>query len=69
MLVLTRKECESVVVGGALGFEGLLTVTVLEISGGRVRLGFDADPGIPVHRGEVWARLRAGAGPDSPAPG
>ena len=41
MLVLSRKSQQSVVVGGAAGFERLLRVTVLEISGRTVRLGFD----------------------------
>ncbi len=60
MLVLSRKCLESVVVGGADGFERLLKVTVLEINGGKVRLGFDVDREIPVHRLEVWERLREG---------
>jgi hypothetical protein len=42
-LVLTRKSQEAVVVGGADRFERLLKVTVLEIKGGKVRLGFEAD--------------------------
>ncbi len=36
MLVLTRKSQEAVVVRGAVGFERMLKVTVLEIDGGRV---------------------------------
>jgi sRNA-binding carbon storage regulator CsrA len=40
MLVLSRKSQESVVVGGSDGFERMLKVTVLEISHGKVRLGF-----------------------------
>ena len=40
MLVLTRKNNESVVIGGSGGFERLLKVTVLQIDGGKVRLGF-----------------------------
>jgi carbon storage regulator len=64
MLVLTRKNQESVVVGGAGGFESLLVVTVLEIGNGKVRLGFEVDKSIPVHRREVWERIRAdGAAP------
>lgn len=59
MLVLTRKNQESVVIGGADGFHRLLKVTVLEIARGRVRLGFDVDPGVPVHRSEVWERIAA----------
>ena len=50
MLVLSRKNLEAVVVGGSTGFESLLKVTVLEINGGSVRLGFEVDPAVPVHR-------------------
>ncbi len=60
MLVLSRKRQESVVVGGGGGFEQMLKVTVLEIRGAIVRLGFDGDPNVPVHRSEVWERIRAG---------
>ena len=60
MLVLTRKLQESVVVGGAVGFERMLKVTVLEINGVKVRLGFEVDKEVPVHRAEVWAKIRAG---------
>jgi len=59
MLVLSRKSQESVVVGGAVGFEPILKITVIEIKGGRVRLGFEIDAGVPVHRLEVWERIRA----------
>jgi len=41
VLVLTRKCNEVVAVGVSVESEPLLTVTVLEITGGRVRLGFD----------------------------
>ena len=60
MLVLTRKNRESVVVGGSVGFERLLKVTVLEIRGGAVKLGFEVDASVPVHRTEVWERIRSG---------
>jgi carbon storage regulator len=66
MLILSRKCQESVVVGGTDGFEQMLKVTVLEIVGGRVRLGFEADAGVPVHRSEVWERIRASAKSDRP---
>ena len=66
MLVLTRKSMESVVVGGSSVFEPVVKVTVLEILGGKVRLGFDAHAGVPVHRSEVWERIRAGGLPDTP---
>jgi carbon storage regulator len=67
MLVLSRKSLESVVVGGSDGFEPLLIVTVLEIKGRAVRLGFEVDGKVPVHRREVWERIRADRLPDDPA--
>jgi carbon storage regulator CsrA len=66
MLVLSRKRLESVVVGGAVGFERLLKVTVLELKGSSVRLGFEVDSSVPVHRLEVWEKIRASGGPDGP---
>ena len=71
MLVLSRKNRESVVVGGGGGFLGLLKVTVLSVTGGSVTLGFEADADIPVHRLELWERMAArgeiGSGETSPA--
>ena len=67
MLVLSRKSNESVVVGGAGRFEQVLKITVLEIRGVNVRLGFEADADVPVHRWEVWERIQAGGRPESPA--
>jgi len=63
MLVLSRKTEESVVVGGDERFEPMLKVTVLEVNGGRVSLGFEANDGVPVHRWEVWERIRASGRP------
>jgi carbon storage regulator CsrA len=60
MLVLSRKSSQAVVVGLSEGFERLLKVTVLEIRGTSVKLGFEVDAEVPVHRLEVWERLRAG---------
>jgi len=59
MLVLSRKNRESVVVGGKDGVDHLLKVTVLAISGGKVKLGFDVAADVPVHRLEVWERICA----------
>jgi carbon storage regulator CsrA len=66
MLVLSRKNQETVVVGGCAGFESVLKVTVVEISGGKVRLGFEVDAAVPVHRLEVWEHIHAGGGPAGP---
>lgn len=67
MLVLTRKSQETVVVGGADGLEVILRVTVLRIKGRSVVLGFEAADEVPVHRLEVWERIRpSGAENDKP---
>jgi carbon storage regulator len=66
MLVLTRKSQETVVVGGSDGFQAILRVTVLDIKGGKVRLGFEVATDVPIHRLEVWERLHAGGERDKP---
>jgi carbon storage regulator CsrA len=63
MLVLSRKNQQSVVVGGSDGFRRLLKVKVLEIRGANVKLGFEVDPDVPIYRSEVWERIQAVAGP------
>jgi len=47
MLVLTRKPGEKVVIGNNI------TVTILAIEGGRVRVGIDAPDDIRILRGEL----------------
>ncbi|MEE2657237.1 MAG: carbon storage regulator CsrA [Candidatus Latescibacterota bacterium] len=52
MLVLTRKAGESIVIGSQI------RVTVLEMQGRQIRLGIEAPSEIPVHRGEVYERIK-----------
>lgn len=52
MLILSRKNLEAVVVSGVSGFE-----PVLGVSGGRVKLGFEAAKEVPIHRAKVWERM------------
>jgi carbon storage regulator CsrA len=66
MLILSRKNLESVVVGGADCADRMLKVTVLEIKGGKVSLGFEGHKDIPVHRWEVWEQNRARARANQP---
>ena len=66
MLVLSRKDQESVVVGESDGFHRLLRVKVLGIHGTSVKLGFEVDSDVPVHRSEVWERISTNGQP-SPA--
>ena len=52
MLVLSRKNGESIVIDGAI------KVQVIEVNGNVVRLGIDAPKEIPVHRSELYERIR-----------
>jgi carbon storage regulator CsrA len=67
MLVLSRKRREAIVVLGP-GGRALVKVTVVEIRGQVVKLSFEADAGVPVHRLEVWEQILGARGPDSPPP-
>ncbi len=51
MLILTRK------VGEAIAIEGNITVRLLEIKGGQIKLGIEAPNHIAVHREEVLTRI------------
>lgn len=62
MLVLTRKNRESVVIARPEDLQVMLEITILDIEGGRVRLGFQADNKMPIHRREVWDRICNGNG-------
>jgi len=66
MLVLSRRNQESVVIGGSDGFHRILKVKVLGITGGRVKLGFEVDACVPVHRGEIWERIHLSEQLDNP---
>ena len=54
MLVLSRKLGETIVIGNGI------TVTVVEVKGERVRLGFTAPPEVSIHREELQRKLEAG---------
>lgn len=54
MLVLTRKVGEQICIP-----QCGLTVKVVAIQGGGVRLAFDAPSELGIYREEVWERIRA----------
>ena len=60
MLILTRKVGESVVIGDDI------RVTVVNLSGYRVRLGVDAPKEISVYREEIYDRLQTENGDEQP---
>jgi carbon storage regulator len=47
MLVLSRKEQQEIVL------EGGITITVVRVNGGTVRLGIDAFKEVPIRRAEL----------------
>ena len=51
LLVLSRRRDQTLVIGDNV------EVTVLEIKGGQVRLGINAPRAVPVHRGEIHAKV------------
>jgi carbon storage regulator CsrA len=57
MLVLSRKSRESVVVCGDDGIHRLLKVTVLDVQGDNVKLGFEVDADAPFGRWKKSKRV------------
>ena len=52
MLVLTRKESESLMIGDEV------EISVLSIVGERVRIGIDAPRAVPVFRKEIYLDIK-----------
>ena len=52
MLVLSRKPNESIVIRDDI------VITVIDVRGDKVRLGFDAPKDVPIHREEVYERIK-----------
>lgn len=53
MLVLSRREAQSIIIGGNV------VVTVVSVRGDQVRLGIDAPRSVTVHRQEVAQAIEA----------
>ena len=58
MLILTRKDNESLFIGDDI------EVTVLGVKGNQVRIGINAPKDIGVHREEVFLRIKNDKIPD-----
>ena len=56
MLVLSRKESESIIINGNI------KITIIRISGEKVRIGIEAPKDIAVHRQEVYEAIKRGEG-------
>lgn len=61
MLVLSRKKNESIIIND------VITVTVVEIRGDKVRLGIVAPKEVPVHRQEVFDAIHGKDVTEAPA--
>jgi carbon storage regulator len=59
MLILTRRVGETVMIGNEV------TVTVLGVKGNQVRIGVNAPKDVPVHREEIYERIKREQDPDS----
>lgn len=53
MLILTRRTGETIYIGNDV------TITVLGVKGNQVRFGVDAPKNVPVHREEIYERIKA----------
>jgi carbon storage regulator len=60
MLILTRRVGETIRIGADIA------VTVLGVNGNQVRVGIAAPTDVPVHREEVYERIRAQQTPEEP---
>jgi len=61
MLILTRRVGETVMIGNEV------TVTVLGVKGNQVRIGVNAPKDVPVHREEIFERIKREQDQDSRA--
>lgn len=52
MLALSRKQGESIMVGGNI------ELTILEVKGEQVKVGISAPKSIPVYRKEIYMQIR-----------
>jgi carbon storage regulator len=52
MLILTRRTGETVMIGDDISF------TVLGVKGNQVRIGINAPTNVPVHREEIYERIK-----------
>jgi carbon storage regulator len=52
MLILTRRVGETLMIGDEV------TVTVLGVKGNQVRIGVNAPRDVPVHREEIYERIK-----------
>jgi carbon storage regulator len=52
MLILTRRVGETVIVGNDVA------VTIVAVKGNQIRIGISAPKNVPIHREEIYERIR-----------
>jgi carbon storage regulator len=52
MLILTRRVGETVIVGNDVA------VTIVGVKGNQIRIGISAPRNVPIHREEIYERIR-----------
>jgi carbon storage regulator len=60
MLILTRRVKETVMIGDDI------KVTVLSVKGNQVQVGIGAPKDVPVHREEIYERIKRGVQKERP---
>ena len=53
MLVLSRRKEESILIPSHN-----IVIKVVEVTGGKVRIGIDAPPDVAIYRHEVWENIQ-----------
>ena len=53
MLILTRQINETIMIGDDI------EVTIVDVKGGKVRLGISAPKMVPIHRQEIYLKIKA----------
>ncbi len=63
MLILTRRSGESITIGDDI------KIQVVEVKGRQVRLGIEAPKDCPIHREEIYLRIKGESSTESPRHG
>lgn len=53
MLILTRSKGQAIMIGDEV------TITVLGVNGNQVKIGINAPKNVPVHREEIFEKIKA----------
>lgn len=60
MLVLTRREGETIMIGDVDQPEkAAISISIVEVDGGKISLGIEAPAHVAIHRLEIWRQIVA----------